>query len=102
MEKKELDELMKVIKNKKKVENQRKELNFSTAKNKSKIKKSHKKKNDSLFSIDIIKVKNSTKKVDKNPTSIFSSKLVKRSKRNMMKEENVYQFLKVEPQGSSM
>jgi hypothetical protein len=94
LEKKELGVLVNVIKNKKQIENKTKELTFSTAKNNSRLKKKkRRKKEGSIYSMDVKKPKHKKFKKSKEVKKKFQTNLSSRKKIDFGNEENAYNFV---------
>lgn len=95
LEKKELGTLVKVIKNKKQIENKTKELTFSTAKNKSRVRKKYaKRKEGSIYSMDGRKLHK--RRIDpKTPDLATITKASEHKKLVLPREDVTYTFIKV-------
>jgi hypothetical protein len=102
MEKEELEKLVKVIKNKKKIENKTKEINYSTSKKRSNFKSQLKKTHIGKHSIDVQRKKKEPKRKNKKQTKGLENSLgQKRSRRDESREDTIYDFLKIEQKASN-
>ena len=101
LEKKELGTLVNVIKNKKQIENKTKELTFSTAKNKSRMRKKYsKRKEGSIYSMDSRRLQKQKTNPIKQEIGL-PTKISSRKKLILPKEEHVYNFVKINENQSS-